>query len=99
MTRSTRGLTLIIATAIAVANLGIAAELIGHDFVRGSVRANYLTISVAIPLAALAVGVAAVFRRPSAVAGWLLAAGAATTGFSYWRFSSHPWLASFGLLV
>src|SRR5262245_10483747 len=82
-----------------VISLGFIVELLRSRFVFDMTTANYLTLPFGSMVSALVIGTTIAVRRPRAATGWLLAVAAGTTGFSYYRFSTHPWLAAAGLVV
>jgi hypothetical protein len=90
---------MLVVAGLALADLGFAVELIRSHFVSAPVPTNYLTLTTAGWLGALIVGVWVAKRHPRLPTGWLLTAAAITTGFGYWRFSTHPWFAAPGFAV
>jgi hypothetical protein len=84
----------VVATAALVITIGFIVELVRSHFVQEPVRANYVTVLLAIVVSALAIGTLA--ARSQRSVGVLLVAAAAGAGVGYWRFSTHPWAAAIG---
>ena len=94
-----REVVLVVAGALfGTVTLLFTVTLVRDDFVAGDVNARYVCLVFASTLFAIAVGVGAAIRRPSAHAGWLLAA-AARGPVRVWRFSPRPLVAAVALAL
>jgi hypothetical protein len=89
----------------AIALVGVVAELVvtvqqvDSGFVRDPVSANYLTLTFAIVVATIAVGVAAARGAGWSGVGVLLVIAAAGAAIGYARFTAHPLEAAVGFVV
>ena len=82
-----------------LAELVVAVQLVHNRFVTNPVNANYVTLTVATVIAAIAVGVATARGAGWSGVGVLLVIGATGAAIGYTRFSSHPSEAAIGFVV